>query len=107
MVRCWDWQGIFYPDSVKQKAYLEWVSADSGGWYPQAEKVIGNVVYLRFHGPAELYASSYPLKTLRLDAQKAQAWLREGKQVWAFFNNDVNCYAVKNALSFKKLVLCV
>ncbi len=37
-------------------------------------------------------------------AEKIAAQLREGLAVWAFFNNDVHGYAVRNALRLRELV---
>ncbi len=61
-------------------------------------------IYLRFHGPAKLYASKYTTATLKKYAGKAAAWVHEGYQVWAFFNNDYYGYALENARTFRELV---
>ena len=37
-------------------------------------------------------------------AEKIAAQLREGLAVWAFFNNDVHGYAVRNALRLRDFV---
>jgi uncharacterized protein YecE (DUF72 family) len=58
-------------------------------------------IYVRFHGPAALYASSYSDKDLKYFARKFKKWVKEGHEIWAFFNNDVHGYAPKNALRLK------
>lgn len=83
---------------------VAWVIADSGGFYPAAEAVTADFVYLRFHGPDSLYASHYTRKTLVQIAKKAEGWLREGKDVFAFFNNDAEGFAVTDAKTFLSMV---
>lgn len=80
------------------------VIADSGGRFPYHEAITADFVYLRFHGPGQLYASDYPDDVLKEFAHKVVGWLRWGFEVWAFFNNDVGGYAVKDALKLKGFV---
>jgi len=80
------------------------VIADSGGRFPSYEAVTADFVYLRFHGPGKLYASNYPDEMLEASAGKITRWLKEGLEVWAFFNNDVGGYAVRNAQRLHELV---
>ncbi len=79
------------------------VIADSGDRFPEREIITSNEVYLRFHGREQLYASDYPQPVLRDFADKIGDWLDQGKEVWAFFNNDFHGYAVKNALELKEM----
>ncbi len=78
--------------------------ADSGGKWPGVEVVTAVFVYLRFHGPAGLYASSYSDEELEMWAKKIRKWLSEGKDVYAYFNNDAQGYAVDNAMMLEALV---
>jgi uncharacterized protein YecE (DUF72 family) len=80
------------------------VIAHSGGRFPSCEAVTTDFVYMRFHGPGELYASNYPDEMLAEFAKEIAGWLQEGLDVWAFFNNDVGGYAVRNALRLRELV---
>jgi uncharacterized protein YecE (DUF72 family) len=59
-------------------------------------------VYIRFHGPASRYSSDYSEKELRSWAKKIRQ--SKAKNVWAYFNNDYNAYAPKNALYLRKLL---
>ena len=78
--------------------------AHSGRW-PVVEKVTADFVYLRFHGGGDvLYSSNYTEQELRDWATKAKNWLKQGKAVYAYFNNDTYGYAVKNALRLKELL---
>ncbi|WP_129714863.1 DUF72 domain-containing protein [Pedobacter sp. SYP-B3415] len=74
------------------------------GLYPYHEEVTAKDIYLRFHGPSKLYDSSYSKKTLGGYAEKIHSWQQDGHQVWAFFNNDIHTYAIKNADTLKKLL---
>jgi uncharacterized protein YecE (DUF72 family) len=60
--------------------------------------VTARTVYLRFHGPTErAYAGSYPAEQLRPWAERIDGWRREGRDVYAYFNNDAGGCAVVNA----------
>jgi uncharacterized protein YecE (DUF72 family) len=83
---------------------IAFVIAHSGGRFPYHEAVTTDFVYLRFHGPGELYASNYPDEMLREYAEKIANWQREGLDVWVFFNNDVGGYAVENAVRLRGLI---
>jgi uncharacterized protein YecE (DUF72 family) len=83
---------------------IAFVIADSGNRFPYHEDVTADFIYLRFHGPENLYASDYTEEKLVGYATKISGWLIEGKEVWAFFNNDFGGYAIKNAARLKELV---
>lgn len=61
-------------------------------------------VYLRFHGPRELFASRYSEEELAAWAAHVRAWLAGGRPVYAYFNNDVGGYAIENARMLVRLV---
>lgn len=73
------------------------VIAQSGHRFPYAEAITATNIYIRFHGPDELYASSYTDEMLSSFAAKFKAWRSNGHVIWAFFNNDINGYAIANA----------
>ena len=58
--------------------------------------------YLRFHGDA--YAGSYSPQALSGAARRIRAQLDQGRDVFAYFNNDAEGYAVENALDLKRFV---
>jgi uncharacterized protein YecE (DUF72 family) len=80
------------------------VVADSGGRYPTIRAFTAPPAYLRFHGPAGLYASAYSEQELAAWV----AWLRRAvpadTTVYAFFNNDAGGHAVVNARQLTALV---
>lgn len=78
--------------------------AHSRAW-PSEEVVTANYVYLRFHGGKILFTSNYSKKELVAWASKIKKWMGEGKDVYAYFNNDAMGFAPKNALTLHNLVL--
>lgn len=64
--------------------------------FPVIGKQNGAFVYIRFHGPAGLYSSSYSQKELFTWARRIASWQKD-HEVYAYFNNDVSGYAIVNA----------
>jgi len=72
------------------------VIADSSR-YPMAPPApTASFVYLRFHGPEALFASSYSDQQLRVWAERIRGWLDGGLDVYAYFNNDAGGCAIRN-----------
>jgi len=61
-------------------------------------------VYFRFHGPREMFASSYSDAELRTWSKAMRSVLESGKDVYAYFNNDACGDAVPNALKLISLI---
>ncbi len=59
-------------------------------------------IYIRYHGKQSWYASKYTLVEIKDWADKIKK--SKAESVWAYFNNDANAYAPKNALTLKKLL---
>ena len=59
-------------------------------------------IYLRYHGAGEKYGGSYSPQKLSAEAGKIQGWLKAGFDVFAYFNNDAQGYAVQNAANLKR-----
>lgn len=57
--------------------------------------------YIRGHGPDGRYAGAYPDKTLDRWADQALAWMAEGREVFAYFDNDIGCAAPGDAQRLK------
>jgi uncharacterized protein YecE (DUF72 family) len=57
----------------------------------------GPIAYLRFHGYGVKYGGSYPDDVLNEWAAWIEGALDSGHDVYAYFNNDVNGYAVYDA----------
>lgn len=58
--------------------------------------------YLRYHG--RKYGGDYPDDVLRENAALIEQWLQHGMDVYAYFNNDAEGYAVRNAQDLKHYI---
>ena len=76
---------------------IGFVISQSDKFFPYEEVVTAKNIYIRFHGPKDLYASSYTDKQLKSYAKKIKNWVSEGHEVWAYFNNDIHGYATQDA----------
>jgi uncharacterized protein YecE (DUF72 family) len=78
----------------------------SGADLPCVLRATAAFVYVRFHGPdrEHLYAGSYSDTDLRWWADRIGEWRGQGRDVFAYFNNDGYGNAVRNALRLKDLV---
>jgi uncharacterized protein YecE (DUF72 family) len=75
------------------------------GLGPAAPKrAVGGFVYVRFHGRQQRYRTLYTRPML----QEWVEWMREqiqaGRDVYAYFNNDYQAYAVQNARELIKML---
>ena len=82
--------------------HVGWVINDTSA-FPSKEVITGHIAYIRFHGPTQLYASSYSDKQLNLWAQKIREY-RKKVDTYCYFNNDVSGYAIENARRLKELL---
>lgn len=61
------------------------------------------LVYIRFHGQ-KTHDGNYSDDDLEQWAARIKQWNSAGKMLYAYFNNDVHGYALKNAETLKKMV---
>lgn len=85
---------------VLRKYNVALVISDSPD-FPKKEVITADFVYIRLHGGIEPYISEYSQKELMSWAEKIQKWAEKG-DIFTYFNNDTNAFAVKNALKMKK-----
>jgi uncharacterized protein YecE (DUF72 family) len=80
----------------------------SGARLPCVLRATARFVYLRLHGPdhGHLYAGSYSDQDLRWWADRIREWRDQGRDVFAYFNNDGGGNAVRNALTLRQFVEC-
>jgi len=76
--------------------------SDAKAW-PLWERITTDLVYIRLHGHAQTYASSYNSPELAQWAERITHWLKQRKQVHIYFDNDAECAAPFNALELKSL----
>lgn len=72
--------------------------------FPTALEVTADFIYIRMHGGSSLYRSNYPLTELKRWAARIKKFLKSGLDVYVYFNNDAEGFALKNALSLKKMI---
>ena len=78
----------------------------SGAGLPCVLRATSGVVYVRLHGPSHehLYGGSYSDDDLRWWSDRIREWQDAGRDVFAYFNNDGDGNAVRNALSLKRIL---
>lgn len=54
-------------------------------------------LYVRRHGPGGRYRGRYSTRHITADAERIDAWLGQGKDVYVYYNNDLEGHAVDNA----------
>ncbi|MFP4473343.1 MAG: DUF72 domain-containing protein [Candidatus Omnitrophota bacterium] len=75
-------------------------------WFDSTEiegktELTSDYLYLRFHGSRSRYSSDYTDKELKAWARKIKKHKKDIKDVYVYFNNDAQGYAVKNARTFR------
>ena len=78
--------------------------AQSHPWLPDALERTSNVVYVRFHGVPKLYTSDYSEAALVRWADRIAETAGKSAAVYCYFNNDVEGYAVGNALRLREML---
>lgn len=67
-------------------------------------KITADFIYVRLHGPEDKYQGKYSDDQIIKWAEECNKWSSEGMDVFLYFDNDQNGYAVQNARSLKQLV---
>ena len=69
-------------------------------------EITADFTYIRFHGPTSAkYYGSYSDRDLRAWADRIEKWRTELHAVYAYFNNDPEGAAVRNALTLKRFLV--
>lgn len=88
--------------SLMRKYNIGFVISDSSVW-PQDRVFTADFSYIRFHGPKELFASSYSNKQLVEWAEFIVSH-KEIKKFYVYFNNDMSAKAIDNAYYLQKSI---
>jgi uncharacterized protein YecE (DUF72 family) len=67
----------------------------------RAPEPTADLAYVRFHGNTRKYGGAYPDEVLADWAERMRGWDRE---VWAFFNNDIDGHAVEDAQRLRAML---
>ena len=65
--------------------------------------ITADIVYIRRHGPGNLYGSNYPNTYLKRQSSRIITYPQSVKNVFVYFNNDALGYALQNARKLKEL----
>ena len=78
----------------------------SGAHLPCVLRLTTDFAYVRLHGPDRhhLYGGSYSDEDLQWWTARIYEWQAMGSDVFAYFNNDGNGNAVRNALTLRHMV---
>ncbi|ACM19687.1 protein of unknown function DUF72 [Geotalea daltonii FRC-32] len=68
-------------------------------WAPTAD-----FIYLRRHGHGGDYAACYSEEELSRDAERIRSYLKDGRDVYIYYNNDALGFAPQNALRLAELL---
>jgi len=98
----WHCEEVFALLAAHRSAYC----VMSGANLPCVLRVTSDVAYLRLHGPDHhhLYAGSYSDADLRWWAARIAEWVADGRDVFAYFNNDGDANAVRNARTLRAML---
>jgi len=66
--------------------------------------VTSDFVYIRRHGEGGNYAMNYAKPALRRDARRLKNYLKNGKDVFIYFNNDFHAHAPRNARELAEML---
>jgi uncharacterized protein YecE (DUF72 family) len=73
--------------------------------YPTAPlEATSDFIYIRLHGPRQMFASGYSEDDLKPWAKLMKKFFKEGKDVYVYFNNDQHTHAPANAKILQKLM---
>jgi uncharacterized protein YecE (DUF72 family) len=98
----WDHPDVYSLLERRGAAYV----VMSGAGLPCILRATAALVYVRLHGPdpSTLYAGSYSSQDLQWWADRMQDWHQQGREVLAYFNNDGDGNAVRNARDLRALL---
>lgn len=71
---------------------------------PIGEPNNASFVYVRRHGPTGSYSGCYSDEQIAADAARVRTWLKRGRDVYIYFNNDIEGHAVDNARQLRERV---
>jgi uncharacterized protein YecE (DUF72 family) len=69
-----------------------------------AIELTSDFAYVRFHGGSPELRGNYDAATLRRWAERIECWRRELRNIYIYFNNDWEGFAIQNAVELRKLL---
>lgn len=95
----------WFNDEVYQlltKYHIAFCMVSAPGDLSEEVRVTSDVAYLRFHGKSDWYRYEY--STEELEQWNVKLSQIQVKQFYAYFNNDFNANAVRNGLTFARIM---
>lgn len=89
-------------DALRRHGAALCIYDDAGTVTPK--EVTADFVYLRFHGTEEGYRGAYGREGLAPWAGAVHAWLEAGTDVYAYFNNDADVSAPRDARTLRHML---
>ena len=74
------------------------VAADTAGRFPSLGHPASDLAYIRLHGEEQLYAGGYSDAALDRWGSRMRGWSEQGRDVYAYFDNDIDGQAPFDAL---------
>ncbi|MBI4557997.1 MAG: DUF72 domain-containing protein [Candidatus Hydrogenedentes bacterium] len=72
--------------------------------YAVTEPNQAKFIYIRRHGAQGRYRGCYPEEVLVRDSDRIRSWIGQGREVYVYFNNDMDGFAVVNAQRLRELI---
>ncbi|GAA4482881.1 DUF72 domain-containing protein [Rhodococcus olei] len=82
------------------------VVADTAGRYPRIDGCTGDFGYVRLHGDTVLYGGGYDDRALDAWAERISGWAAQGRDVYAYFDNDAAGRAPFDAMALQRRLGC-
>jgi uncharacterized protein YecE (DUF72 family) len=70
----------------------------------QDKRVTSDFVYTRFHGRSGRYMGQYGAERLTDWVEDIKGWIKDGLEIFCYFNNDLSGYAVQDALKLGEML---
>ena len=85
--------------ALLEKHGIGLVVADTAGKWPRMFQATADFVYVRLHGDIQIYTSGYSSRALDSWARRIRGWVKEQRDVYVYFDNDVKVRAPFDALN--------
>lgn len=69
------------------------------------KEITADFVYVRMHGPEGRYEGKYSTQSLAGWAGAFSSWMNQGKEIYCYFDNDMQGFAVQNALELRSMLI--
>lgn len=89
--------------SLLEEHGVSYCSHDMKG-LPPLRRIVGAVAYVRFHGTGEKYHGGYDRETLASWRDWIGEAVENGHAVYAYFNNDYDAQAIRDAITLKEML---